>query len=160
MTYTDEVDREIRNSPRTLEPGDLVRHEDGFGELGHVLEHEDDGYVRVYWPTGKCTSVKGGRLRLAERPAAYIAVSYQGHDEVSGTRTSYCFVASGTPDSIARDMELFNGVEGYTVLSFRIPQEVPEEVPEDSDEDDLEPEELDTEDTEDTEIEGATDAKV
>jgi hypothetical protein len=150
MTYTDEADDVIRATPRTLEPGDVVCHEDGFGDLGHVLEQEDDGYLRVYWPTGKCTSVRGNRLRLMERPSAYLAVSFQGCDEVSGTRTSYCFAISDTPEIIARDKDLFDAVEGYTVLSYRLPEE---SVPDDDDE--LEPEELDPEDDAEAVTEGS-----
>jgi hypothetical protein len=131
--YTEEADEAITSSPRPVEPGDLVTHEDDIGgSLGRVFSVEE-GMVRVSWShSGKCVPVKADRLHLLERPDAYACVSFNGTDEISGDTVEYCFVTVGSPSEVAGDVKLYERNPSYTVDSFRISETPATEVSEDN----------------------------
>lgn len=128
--YSDAVDREIQEAPRSVQPGDLVRHKDDpFRELGWVFALDDDGKASVHLMG---LTVQDGipvdRLVFVERPEAYACVEFNGHDDVDNTTVSYAFVDTGTAQWIADSLDLYRKINGYTVLDSFVPCLVEESV--------------------------------
>lgn len=124
-------------STEALEPGDLVAHEDIPEHVvtGRVARLEDAETLIVTWMgMPDTTSVPSNRLRLIERPEAYVVVEYEGlqartPEEI--TINPYTFVVTGCSAEVSNDVAIYQDVPRYKVVSFRIGrQDSPEEISE------------------------------
>lgn len=119
--YTDEVDRDIVNYPRTIEPGDLVTRKGHSTSFGHAVwvDVEDNG-VGVLWPEDWETWAYDIQdIVYVERPEAYVSLMYNGHD-TRGEVLQYDLVLVGTPEFVIVNLENFQKAEGFTVRSSRL----------------------------------------
>jgi len=126
-TYTDEADKAITAAQRTVEPGDLVTHEDDIGGiLGRVFALEGH-MVSVLWShSGKCVPVAADRVHFLERPEAFVAVSYRGEDGITGEMVEYCFVSEGPVDAVRKDIATYEKLPTYIIVASRLGEDTPE----------------------------------
>lgn len=117
--YTEDADKAIMAAQRTVEPGDLVTHEDDIGGiLGRVFTVVDDTVQVIWSQTGRCVSVAADRIHFLERPEAYVSVEYSP-DESNGEENSYRFVAVGTAEEVRQDMAVYGRSAQHTVVCSR-----------------------------------------
>lgn len=119
--YTEEADKAITAAQRTVEPGDLVTHEDLQGCVHGRVFSVEEGTVHVLWGTsGTPHPTQAERVHFLERPNSYACVTVTGKDEVGGSDMDYTFVSVGTADEIREDLQTYRKVPTYTVNSFRV----------------------------------------
>lgn len=124
--HTDETNEGVSASPRTIQAGDIVAHVDvPYCILGNVYAVQD-GQASVDWSgTDMRDGVPVERLRLIQRPDAYVCVSYEGHDEVTGERNAYRFVHTSdyddTTDQVVEDIAFYGKTAGYIIVDSYVP---------------------------------------
>lgn len=118
----------------SLEPGDLVSHEDVPSRLMTCrVAYADDaapGSVVVIWSDMTKSSVKSERLRLVERSEAYAVVKFEGWEARTPeeiTIDPYTFIVTGDPTQVRDDVAIYQDAPRYQVVSFRFELEGSEE---------------------------------
>jgi|SRR5687768_265804 len=108
----------------TIQPGDLVTHEDGPYFMRGEIYAVTDGVASVEWPgVDVHDGIPVERLRFVSRPAAYVCLSFHGTDDVDGGDRTYRFVhTSEDPDVIRGDVDFYGRTAGYTVESSYVPE--------------------------------------